>query len=90
MFERESRREKILEAKMREFRLKCKVKPQDFTTFPGQQNEMGEKLDECQIAEREFFAAIEKVFPVIQFSHFPYLYLFNLKFIYLFIRKKQK
>lgn len=77
MFERESRREKILEAKMREFRLKCKVKPQDFTTFPGQQNEMGEKLDECQIAEREFFAAIEKVFPVIfSFSSLFSLFIF--------------
>lgn len=61
MFERESRREKILEARMRELRLKGRVKPPDLSGAGGQQNETVEKVDPCKQAEIEFFAAVEKV-----------------------------
>ncbi|KAK6625581.1 hypothetical protein RUM43_005880 [Polyplax serrata] len=60
MFERESRREKILEARMRELRLKGRVKPPDLSGAGGQQNETVEKVDPCKQAEIEFFAAVEK------------------------------
>lgn len=59
MFERESRREKILEARMREIRLKGRVKPSD--TGDTSQQEVIEKIDECKVAENEYFAAIEEV-----------------------------
>lgn len=64
MFERESRREKILEARIRELRLKGRTKIQDLSGVPGiphAPGEAAEKVDYCKIAEDEFFAAVKAV-----------------------------
>lgn len=64
MFERESRREKILEARIREIRLKGRARMQELssTTTPQQGGgENVEKVDYCKLAEEEFFAAVQKV-----------------------------
>lgn len=62
MFERESRREKILEAKMREMRLKSRTKPADLSpALGGPQGEVTDKVNELKIIEEEFFNAVKKV-----------------------------
>ena len=61
MFERENRREKILEARIREIRLKGRAKMQELNAQTQQTNENVEKVDYCKLAEEEFFAAVQKV-----------------------------
>ena len=63
MFERENRREKILEARIREIRLKGRAKMQELSAAASTNtgNENIEKVDYCKLAEEEFFAAVQKV-----------------------------
>ncbi|EDW79093.1 dynein axonemal intermediate chain 2 [Drosophila tropicalis] len=63
MFERENRREKILEAKSRESKLKVKAnhgqEPNDITMLNGKVN-MAPFVGACEQAASEYFAAVEQ------------------------------
>lgn len=63
MFERENRREKILEAKSREIKLKVKTNQgpdqSDVTMLNGKVN-IAPFKSACEQAEAEYFAAIEQ------------------------------
>lgn len=61
MFERETRREKILEARIREIRLKGRAKMAETTSAPPVPIEPIERVNYCKIAEEEFSETVKKV-----------------------------
>lgn len=61
MFERESRREKILEARIREIRLKGRAKMAETAPPPQAAADLIERPDYCKIAEDEFAETVKKV-----------------------------
>lgn len=82
MFERESRREKIIEGKMREQRLRLRAKQQlEVAQWQKEQAPPSAPApDHIKITTAEFFEAVAKVFPL------P----FNLSFFLTLTQKRMK
>ena len=76
MFERENRREKIIESKMREMRLRMRTRQE----IPGQKEAAGSTLnadnEAIEQATKEFFLKIKQVRNEIITQHFVQLIVF--------------